>query len=163
MSDGETDADEIRFLSDRYQQLTENQMENNQIIHTTFYISVVFFGAMVGVIPEIETRLSRVGLYAFSSGVFVSLLLWTRTYLNNRRVNEEKINEILTEMNREDRTLGGITSPEKYFPDPGDQRQDFWTKRKGRFGYKEIMLQSYYVGLALIAVLVGLVDLLIVG
>ncbi|MFC5278960.1 hypothetical protein ACFPM1_09360 [Halorubrum rubrum] len=162
MGDDGADGDELQFLSERYQQLSENQMQNNQIIHTTFYISVVFFGAMVGVIPTIETQPSRVGLYGFSVGVFLALLLWTRTYIN-RRVNEEKINEVLTALNQENRTLGGIASPERYFPDPGDQRQDFWTKRRGRFGLKEIMLQSYYFGLAVIAVLIALVDLSIVG
>ncbi|MDS0474478.1 hypothetical protein [Natrinema sp. 1APR25-10V2] len=160
MGDGDQESElgELEFLLTRYHQLVEHQMGNNNIIHTTFYLSFVFFGVLLGVVPRTELRLARAALYVFAAGIFVSMFMWTRTYINDRKVTEAKRNAILRELNDRSYSCGDLESVERFFPDPGFQRRERWSKGRR----KELPLQAYYLSLAALSLVVLFADYLVV-
>ncbi|WP_254763736.1 hypothetical protein [Natrinema marinum] len=156
--DDESEMGELEFLLTRYQQLIDHQMGNNNIIHTTFYLSFVFFGVLLGVVPRTELRLARAALYVFAAAIFVSMFMWTRTYINDRDVTEAKRNAILRELNEGSYSCGDLESVERFFPDPGFQRRERWSKGRR----KELLLQAYYLALAALSVALLLVEYLLI-
>ena len=148
------DIGELEFLMYRYDQLIEDQIHTNQIIHSTFYISIVVFGALLGGIPQLENIFARVVLYGFSATIFLAMFGWTKTYLNTRSENEKRQNDVLEAVRAIDRPYTEIDSVGAFFSDPDDYRRDKWEQD----WRKEIILQVYYVALAVISLLVLLVD-----
>lgn len=158
-----SDFDKLEFLIQRYYELRDNQMQNNQIIHTTYYISIVFFGAMISFLPELSSDSLRLFSYLFASGVFISMLLWTHIYIKNRKDNEKIINMVLSKINSTDTDISDVDDLGEFFPDPNDERKDIGTKATWRgIGLKEFLLYSYYLGLSAIALILAFIDFIIV-
>lgn len=149
------DEIEIQFLMDRYHQLVDEQMLTNEIIHTTFYISIVVFGALIGVIPQTSTFLTRGVLSIFASGVFFAMFLWTKTYLNSRREITNQMAAIIEQFKESELVFEKISPPETYFSEPADYRQDAWEQN----WTKERLLLLYYLGLSGASLIVPLIDI----
>lgn len=142
-------VDEIDFMMTRYYQLIEQQLSTNEIIHTTFYISIVVFGAIVGVIPQLSAIEMRAPLYLFGAGIFFAMFLWTRTYLNTRQELEAQIATLLEQFSRSDSSFMNLDEIDQFFPEPGDFRYDRWEQN----WLKERMLMGYYVALSGVSLL----------
>lgn len=91
------------------------------------------------------------------------MLLWTHIYNKNRIDNEEKINSVLRKIQDMDAHMRNLDTPAEFFPDPGNERKDIGKKMTWhKFGIKEFLLYSYYLGLSMIALVIAIVDIIIV-
>ncbi|WP_275882456.1 hypothetical protein [Halorhabdus sp. BNX81] len=155
-SSGQEDEMKLDFLMDRYSQLVEEQMTTNEIIHTTFYISIVVFGALVGVLPQSSTFLTRGILSIFASGVFLAMFLWTRTYLNSRKEISNHLEDIINEFENVNFDFETVDSPDQFFSAPADYREDSWEQN----WTKERLLLLYYLGLSIASLSIPILELI---
>lgn len=146
---------ELEFLMRRNQQLIQVINHSNEIIHTTFYISIVVFGIILGAIPQLANPLSRASLYVFAAAIFLAMYLWTRTYVNTRSEVEDQLHRVAESISELDVERFEVGHPSTYFSDPVDYRKDRWEDFKERF------LVYYYLGLAGISVAIMVLDLAI--
>ena len=147
------DEIEIQFLMDRYHQLVDEQMLTNEIIHTTFYISIVVFGALVGVIPQTSTFITRGVLSVFASGIFFAMFLWTKTYLNSRQEITNQTAFITEQFEAAKFYFEKVYPPEAYFSEPADYRRDAWEQN-----WTKERLFLYYLGLSGASLIVPLIE-----
>ena len=144
----------LTFLLDRYSQLTELDANKNRIIHTTFYLSVVFFGILLGAFSSISSLPIRAVLYVYAAGIFASMLLWTRTYITSRNeIHKQKV-RIVRELLTFDFDFESVDSSRAFFADGNYQEE--WEIN----GRKEILLQLYYAILACLSLVMLVADLL---
>lgn len=148
MSEEQQNKRELEFLMNRYDQLVEQQMSTNEIIHNTFYISIVVFGALVSVIPQLEEFIIRSVLYVFASGIFFAMLLWNRTYLNTRAELQRHMSNVISEIERREFNFAMLNEPGDFFSGPGDFHHDRWEQN----WTKEKMLSLYYLTLSGISI-----------
>ena len=147
----EPDIGELEFLMSRYDRIIESTMTVNQIIHTTFYVSVVAIAGTAGVLPQFSDLGSRIVLYVALSFLFVAMFGWTRTYLTSRRTLEKGMSrtaEVIAAANFEMENV----SVEEFFSTADDYDRDHWESRK------ENMLMAYYLGVAGFAIVALAVD-----
>lgn len=150
----ESDSRRLSFLLDRYSQLTELDANKNRIIHTTFYLSVVFFGIMLGGFSSISSFPIRAVLYVYAAAIFVSMLLWTRTYITSRNeIHKQKV-RIVQELLTFEFNFESVDSSRAFFAD--ENYQEGWEAN----GRKEILLQLYYALLAYLSLGMFVVELL---
>lgn len=152
MEEEQTDPgiDETEFLLQRYGQLCQQHANKNQIIHTTFYLSVIFFGILLGAVTQLSSREARSALYLFAAFIFFSMLLWTRTYENSRKELQLQENAIIQELKTWEFGFQNSDSVEAFIA--SGQVQDTWEKRK------EIILQIYYLSLSIFAIVILIAD-----
>ncbi len=129
-------------------------MVTNEIIHTTFYISIVVFGALIGVVPQTSSLLTRGVLSVFAAGIFFAMFLWTKTYLNSRREITNQMALIIEQFEEAEFEFERISSPAAYFSDPAEYREDTWEQN----WTKERLLLLYYLGLSGASLVVPLIE-----
>lgn len=149
--DTEPEPNQLQFLLDRYSQLNQRHNTNNQIVHTTFYLSVVFFGILLGGVPQISERRFRLALYIFAGFIFMAMFLWTRTYLNGRDEIARQKEAVLRELEATEYSFNHIDSIRQLFTD--DDYRDFWETSE----IKDQLLQIYYLVLAGLSVTIPLI------
>ena len=92
-------SEKMEVLVSMYEQLDQNHHHHNKVIHQNYYLSTVFFGAIISVIlsnRQSEVLIALIGLF----GSFVMLLLgiWTYMYTKARRQIKEHKSNIVQEM-----------------------------------------------------------------
>jgi len=150
-------SDTLSFLMHRYDQLLKENMTTNEMIHNTFYISIVVFGALIGVVPQLASVLPRATVYLFAAGIFLAMFLWTRTYLNSRQEVETQMQQIVKSVEQLDDPINGNRPVEEYFSKPDDFRQDRWEQD----WIKERILMLYYLALSSFSMLIFGLDMAI--
>jgi hypothetical protein len=142
------------LLLRRYGQLERQHSSYNRIVHSTFYVSVVFVGILAGASQQFLGTYRGVFLFIFASGVFSAMLLWTRTYVNGRRSVAAQKAALKSALEATDYELWREASLNAYFPD--EEPRDFWDSRAC---LKNGLLYSYYLLLILISIGAGLYTL----
>ena len=130
------DSDRIEFLLTRYGQLNQQLNTLNQVVHRIFYLSLVFGVALLSLGFQADSSLQRGKLSILAAFIFLSLGLWTRTYLNGRKEAQRQRGEIINELadyEYDFRSLDGATD---IFPKEG--KRDWWEKEIRRLKIKEI-------------------------
>jgi tryptophan 2,3-dioxygenase len=131
--------DKTQFLLTRYGQINQKHSLHSQVIHRTFYLSLVFLGVLLGAFTQLNSRSNRTILFLFAGLIFASLLLWTRTYHNGRNDFNRQREEIIDELEAMELSFSEIERVGEVFPkDAGreDWEKDSTTNRA---------LQVYYV------------------
>lgn len=149
----ETQIGELELLATRYDRIIESTMTINQIIHRTFYLSVVAAGILIGTLPQVSSILSRGPLYLFGALLFVAMYGWNQTYINSRSTLIEQMAAITrrieeTEYDFEDLDAGTLFSANLEYEQAG------WES------LKETMLQLYYLGMTGLLLLILTADVL---
>lgn len=152
--DTDSESNQLQFLISRYSQLNQQHTTNNQIIHTTFYLSVVFFGILLGGVSQLSDGIFKTALYLFAGFIFLAMLLWTRTYLNGRNVVTQQKETVLRELEAGQYSFKYADSVDQFFPD--ESRRDFWEKS----GFKDRLLQAYYLVLAALSVAIPIMKII---
>lgn len=150
----ETKVGELEFLTLRYHRLVESTMKTNQIIHTTFYISVVALGGLASVAPSLGNFAARGSLYVVTSVLFLAMLGLTKTYINSRKVLEHQMAALVEDIKRNDYDLDNLTAGD-YFSKSSEYDQDSWESKK------DYALLSYYAAVAILFIGVLVADFLL--
>lgn len=92
-------SEKMEVLVSMYEQLDQNHHHHNKIIHQNYYLSVVFFGAIVSVLFSTQqSALVLAGIALFGSFVMVLLGTWTYMYVKARRQIKESKSNIIREL-----------------------------------------------------------------
>lgn len=146
---------QLDLLVQRYGQLRELVENKNKVIYQLFYLSVVFIGVVIGGYGTVRSTTDALPWFAlFTSAVFVSMLLWTRTYINSRNEVHATIDAVYDEIEALDIELGS-TRGEQLFrrrPKSDASARDWWERQ----GIKNTLLQLYYLVLSIVPLAVVL-------
>lgn len=147
----ETEIGELELLSRRYDRLVESTMTINQIIHRTFYLSVVAAGILIGSLPQVSTLLSRVPLYLFGALLFIAMFGWNQTYLNSRETLIDQLDAVANRIEETEYDLKTLDAG-NYFSTNDKYEEKKWES------YKSLLLPAYYLCMTAILLVVLLVD-----
>lgn len=143
------DQTAVDVLLQRYEQLNQAHYEHNQVIHTTFHLSVVFFSGLLSIVFTAEPDSSLVPLLSIFAGfVFVLLGVWAWRYNHGREQIKHRQRLVKTELDRYDFSLSDGTSISDTFFVAHGHRAD---------PYKKYIHTAYYLLLAVAAVVLPLV------
>jgi uncharacterized membrane protein len=100
VTDRESDDRRVQLLLKRYGQLEQTINAMNNVIHTNFYLSVVFFAGMLNsLIPYVPQRRAEIGLTAVvATVVFLFMTFITRGYQEGRRQQVRQKNKLVNEI-----------------------------------------------------------------
>ena len=106
-SDDETEkvpaANGVESLLYRFEQLNHAHYEHNQVIHTTFYLSVVFFAGLLSIIFTSNPGNSFIPILSiFASFVFLLLGVWAWRYNHGREEIKKRKSMIQKELKQYD-------------------------------------------------------------
>lgn len=147
----EPEMEELEFLMSRYDRISESYMTTNQIIHNTFYISVVAIAGTAGVIPQLNDFRARTVLFISASFLFVAMYGWTKTYLNSRQELDKGTKRIVEIIEEVDYRFEHFSTTD-FFNKTEEYNRAWWEPRKDAF------LEYYYLGLATAAIFAMLID-----
>lgn len=92
-------AEKIEVLVSMYEQLDQNHHHHNKIIFQTYYLSVVFFGAIGSVLLGASySPTVTAGIAVFGSLVMLVLWFWAYMYLKARRQIKEHKSVVIREL-----------------------------------------------------------------
>jgi len=140
----QAEIETVELLLERYGQLRELTEEKNKVIYQIFYLSVVFTGVVIGGGLRIESGNTRFLYSVFCAVVFMSMLLWTRTYVHSRSEIHSKINAVQRELESLDRELPSGTKVGELFrkrPKLEESEVEWWERQE----VKNNILQAYYI------------------
>jgi len=140
------DEDNIDFLLTRYSQINQKHSHHSEVIHRTFYLSLIFLGVIINAIIQSTDVLVQVSLCGLTALIFFALMLWTRTYTNGRKDFNRQKNEIIAELQQCEYGFSKIDQVNTLFPD--DDNRDWWETSKP----KNYVLLSYYTSVILISI-----------
>ena len=143
------DSERIDFLLTRYGQLNQEHIVRNQVIHRTFYLSLIFGMALLGLSSRVEHSPENAVLALLGALIFTSLGLWTRSYVNGRTDTQRQRDEIIKELKANEydfQTLDGVRAAF-----PKESERDRWERV-----YKNNLLYLYYVTAVILALLVSI-------
>lgn len=132
----------------RYEQLNQSHYEHSKVIHTTFYLSVVFFAGLLSVVLTSDIGdfyLAGIGLFA--SFLFLVFGNWAWRYLQGRKQIKRRKQIIQEEMGRHDYNLKGDRTIEDTF---------FFQHSEKVEKYKKYSHLSYYVFLTVVSIVLTL-------
>jgi hypothetical protein len=132
-------SDPIDFLLTRYSQLTQRLSTQNQVIHRTFYLSLVFGVALLSLGFQADSPLQRGMLSVLGAFIFISLGLWTRTYVNGRNETQRQRDKIINELKTHKYDFHEIDGVTAVFP--SETKRDRWEEA----AIKNKLLYIYYV------------------
>ena len=130
----------------RYEQLNHSHYEHSKVIHTTFYLSVVFFAGLLSVVLTSQVRavfLAGIGLFA--SFLFLILGNWAWRYLRGREEIKRRQQMVKEEIGRHDYALSADRTIEDTF---------FFEHSERVEQFKKYFHLSYYAFLTLISLVV---------
>lgn len=142
------ESDQIDFLLTRYGQLAQEHGVRNQVVHRTFYLSLIFGVALLGLHSRANTAPERGVLAALGTLIFFSLGLWTRSYINGRNDTQRQKDAIIDELRARDCDFRDINSVGVIFP--SSEERDDWEDR-----WKDPLLQCYYAIITFLSLLIG--------
>lgn len=141
----------VEVLLYRYEHLNDAHYQHNQVIHTTFYLSIVFFAGFLSIVFTADASGSYVNLISgFASVIFGLLGIWAWRYNRGREEIKHRQAIIRDELGRYDFDLVGDRTLEDTFFFEHDHSAD---------QYKKYLHTSYYVILAALSLVVPLVIL----
>ncbi|WP_157525728.1 hypothetical protein [Halorientalis sp. IM1011] len=146
------ESENTDLLLTRYDQISQEHNHYNTVIHRTFYLSLVFLSAFLGLFLQESTDESRTVLCFFVGVVFFSLGLWTRTYQNGRRQSENLQNAIVSELTAKDYNFDEIDGIESLFPS-GESRKK-WERNR----IKDTGLLGYYAVVAFLSIVLTILQ-----
>jgi len=92
-------AEKMEVLVSMYEQLDQNHHHHNKIIFQTYYLSVVFFGAIGSfLIGSNYSDLVTAGIAVFGALVMLVLWFWAYMYLKARRQIKEHKSTVIREL-----------------------------------------------------------------
>jgi hypothetical protein len=138
------DSDRIDFLLTRYGQLNQEHSNRNQVIQRTFYLSLIFGIALLGLGIRADSGLETGLLSILGVFIFFSLGLWTRTYVNGRKDTQRQREEIEEELQTFDFGFNELRAETDTFPDEGGR--DWWERL-----IKNQLLYLYYAAVVLLS------------
>jgi len=139
----------------RYEQLNHSHYEHSKVIHTTFYLSVVFFAGLLSVVLTTQVRdLFLGGIGLFASFLFLILGNWAWRYLRGREEIKRRQQMVKEEISRHDYALSaGRTIEDTFFFEHSERVEQ----------YKKYFHLSYYALLTIISLFVAITMLLSTG
>lgn len=92
-------AEKMEVLISMYEQLDQNHHHHNKIIFQTYYLSIIFFGAIGSFLlgPDYSEAVTA-GIAVFGSLVMLVLWFWAYMYLKARRQIKETKSNIIREL-----------------------------------------------------------------
>jgi uncharacterized membrane protein (DUF485 family) len=152
----------VETLMKCFDHLDDEHIHHNKVIHQTFYLSVVFFAAIVSVAARVD---GQTGLVV-GAGVLVLVFLWisTHTYIRSRRQVKQKKRTVIEELDELDVDFEHFDSFHEVTyntvrGDPIDGAEaDSVTERHDPafpFSRKSVFQQSYYPATVLVVVGIG--------
>jgi len=105
------DSERVDFLLTRYGQLNQEHSARNQVIHRTFYLSLIFGMALLGLGSRAEASPENAVLAILGALIFTSLGLWTRSYVTGRNDTQRQREVIINELETNEydfQTLDGV-------------------------------------------------------
>lgn len=92
-------AEKMEVLVGMYEQLDQNHHHHNKIIFQTYYLSVIFFGAVGSIILDSQhsTQITA-GIAVFGALVMLVLGFWAYMYIKARRQIKESKSNVLDEL-----------------------------------------------------------------
>jgi hypothetical protein len=149
MSDDEVlgTKDKLEVLIQRYGQLKDLNEHKNKVIYRIFYLSVVFVGVAIGGYNAVQSKEAKILLTGFVSLVFLSMLLWTRTYHNSRIEIHSRTDTVYEEIAQLNIELSPETMTEDLLRNHDITKKperDFWESSQS---FKDRLLQFYYIAL----------------
>ncbi len=133
----------VEILLHRFDQLNDAHYEHNQVIHTTFYLSVVFFAGLLSIVFTTDPEGSLVPLLSFfASIVFLFLGVWAWRYNHGREEIKHRKQMIREELQRLDLGFSGDFNIDDTF---------FVRHTHTADPYKKIIHTSYYILLAILS------------
>lgn len=92
-------AEKMEVLVSMYEQLDQNHHHHNKIIFQTYYLSVVFFGAIGSfLIGSNYSDVVTAGIAVFGALVMLVLWFWAYMYLKARRQIKEHKSTVIREL-----------------------------------------------------------------
>lgn len=139
----ESASEKTEVLLQRYEHLNVAHYQHNQVIHTTFYLSVVFFAGFLSIIFTVGTDGSFIPLLSlFASVIFLLLGVWAWRYNRGREEIKDRQRIIKEELGRTEFDLLDDRTIEDTFFIEHDHSGD---------AYKKVWHTSYYLILALLS------------
>ena len=117
-------SERIDFLLTRYGQLTQQLSTLNQVIHRIFYLSIVFGVALLSLGFQADFPLQRGKLSILGALIFISLGLWTRTYINGRKETQRQQEEIIEELKAQTYDFHNLEGVTAVFP--SEAKREMW-------------------------------------
>lgn len=109
-------SEKMEVLVGIYEQLDQNHHHHNKVIFQTYYLSVVFFGAVGSVLLGGDrSDLVTAGIAVFGSLVMLVLWFWAYMYLKGRRQIKEHKANIIDELRQHDREFTRLDGVEDAF------------------------------------------------
>lgn len=149
--ESEIDAITIEALLNRYEHLNHAHYQHNQVIHTTFYLSIVFFAGLLSIIFTTDPEGSLIPILSFfTSIIFLLLGVWAWRYNHGREQIKMKKSMIQKELEEcRVSTSGDFDLSDTFFI-----RHDHTAD-----SYKKVIHTSYYVILSVASISVPLIAL----
>jgi len=141
------DSERVDFLLTRYGQLNQEHSARNQVIHRTFYLSLIFGMALLGLGSRAEASPENAVLAILGALIFTSLGLWTRSYVTGRNDTQRQREVIINELETNEydfQTLDGVRT---FFPE--ESERDRWERT-----YKDKLLYVYYMAAVILSLLI---------
>ena len=146
-SDSISDNITISALLDRYEHLNNAHYQHNQVIHMTFYLSVVFFGALLSIIFTANPEGSLLPVLSlFTSIVFLLLGVWAWRYNHGREQIKARKAIIQKELQKKDLNMADYNIEDTFFIRHGHTADP----------YKKVIHTAYYIILAVSSVAIPL-------
>jgi len=136
----------------RYEQLNHSHYEHSKVIHTTFYLSVVFFAGLLSVVLTSQVQdIFLAGIGLFASFLFLILGNWAWRYLRGREEIKQRQQLVKEEIGRHDYALSADRTIEDTF---------FFEHSEKIEAYKKYFHLSYYALLTTISLFVTVIMML---
>ncbi|MBB6647359.1 hypothetical protein [Halobellus ruber] len=96
-------AEKMEVLVSMYEQLDQNHHHHNKVIFQTYYLSVIFFGAIGSFLlnPSYSDTVTA-GIATFGALVMLVLWFWAYMYLKGRRQIKEHKSVVIRELEQHD-------------------------------------------------------------
>jgi uncharacterized membrane protein (DUF485 family) len=96
-------SEKMEVLVSMYEQLDQNHHHHNKIIFQTYYLSVVFFGAVGSfLVGANHSNVVTAGIAVFGGLVMLVLWFWAYMYLKARRQIKERKSNVIRELEQHD-------------------------------------------------------------
>lgn len=132
-------SERIEVLLLRYEQLNHSHYQHSNVIHTTFYLSVVFFAGLLSVVLTSQVSdIYLAGIGLFAGFLFLILGNWAWRYLRGREEIKRRQQLVKEEIGRHDYGLDGDrTIEDTFFFEHGERVEQF--KKYFHLGYYALL------------------------